>query len=84
MECYCSTLEKLRAPAKGPTVMLPSLLPQLNIFMCRIRWIVSPYPTDEGSQELDCDIPGWMGATKAFFWLAAAIASGILVAGLSG
>ena len=84
MECYCSTLEKLPVPAKSPMVRLTSPLPQLNIFMCRAQWILSPHPTDEGSQEPDSDIPDWMGAAKAFFWLAAAIASGILVAGLCG
>ena len=84
MECCCSALEKLPAPAKSSTAKLPSPLDRLNSFMCRARWIVSPHPTDSGSHQFDGDIPGWMGAAKAFFWLAAAIASGILVGGLSG
>lgn len=84
MEYCCSTLETLPAPAKGPTNILPSPLPQLNIFMCRARWIVSPHPTDEGSHAPDGGLPGWMGPVKAFFCLAAAIGSGILIAGLCG
>jgi hypothetical protein len=52
--------------------------------MCRARWIVSPHATDEGSHGPDGDIPGWMGAAKALFWLAVAIGSGILIAGLCG
>jgi hypothetical protein len=84
MECCCSTLEKLPAPAKSPTVRLRSPLPQLNIFMCRAQWIVSPHPTDEGSRPHDSlDKPGW-GTVKAVFWLGAAIGAGILVAGLGG
>lgn len=84
MEYCCSTLEKLPASAKGPTIILPSPLPQLNIFMCRARWIVSPHPTDEGSHTPDGGLPNWIGAVKAFFWLAAAIGSGLLIAGLCG
>lgn len=84
MEYFCSTLEKFPAPARGSMVMLPSPLPQLNIFMCRARWILSPHPTDEGSYTPDGDLPDWMGAVKAFFWLVAAIGSGVLIAGLCG
>lgn len=84
MDCCSSTLERLPAPAKDSNVILPSLLPQLNIFMCRVQWILSPYPSDEGSYALEYGNQGWMGAAKAFFWLSAAIGSGILIAGLSG
>ena len=82
---YCfPTLEKIPAPAKSLTVRLGFPLPQMNIFMRRIRWILSPHPTDEGSRPHDSlDKPDW-GAVKALFWLGAAVGAGIMVAGLRG
>lgn len=84
MELCCTTFEKIPAPAKGSVVILPFALPRRSRVVRRARWIVSPHPTDDGSYTPEGGIPRWMGAAKAFFWLAAAIASGLLIAGLCG
>jgi hypothetical protein len=83
-EVYCPTLEKKPAPAKSLTVRLAFSLPQLNIFMRRVRWILSPHPTDEGSRPHDSLDKPSLGAVKALFWLTAAVGIGIMVAGLGG
>ena len=57
---------------------------QRNMFMCRARWMVTPYHSDEGSLPKDCTGLRWLGAAKAFFWLAAAVGTGLLLAGLNG
>lgn len=84
MECCSSAIERLPVSTEGTGSSLPSFLPQLNLFMCRVQWILAPYPSDEGSFAQDCGTRSWIGAAKAFFWLAAAIGTGILIAGLSG
>ena len=52
--------------------------------MCRARWMVSPYPSDEGSGASLDECGRWTGTAKALLWTAMAIGTGLLLSGLSG
>lgn len=84
MKCHSNTLQGLPLHANDRRSLHLFTLPQWHVFMCRAHWLVSPYPSDEGSVPVDCEGGRWLGATKAFLWLAIAVSTGLLIAGLSG
>ena len=84
MECCSTMIQRPAQATRSAPPILESYWSQLNILMCRVQWILTPSPTDEGTVSVENHGRGWMGAAKALFWLAAAIGAGILIAGLCG
>lgn len=84
MKCCSTTIDRMPLAAKNPFKIQVPALPQLNIVMCRARWILTPEPSDERFRSQDDSKRDMWGVVKALFWLGASIGIGVLIAGLGG
>lgn len=84
MKCCSSTIDQMPLAAKNPLKIQAPALPQLNIVMCRVRWILTPEPSDERFRSQNYHERDIWGAVKALFWLGASIGIGVMLAGLGG
>ncbi len=79
-----STIEHKSMPLDRSRLTNLYLLPQLHIFMCRARWVVTPHPSDAGSFNEETNHHDWMGPAKAILWMVISIGAGLLIANLGG
>jgi len=79
-----STVECPSIPLDGSRLTTMQTLPQLHIFMCRARWLVTPQPSDAGSFVKESYRHHWLGPAKAVLWMVISIGAGLLVGSLGG